>query len=223
MTIAEHYKGRMASVTALVDALPPFRASMMVPGCPDWTVRDLLSHLTALPYDVQHGLAAGLGSDPWTARQVFERKSNSVADLLAEWRQWGPPLADILDSLGPTGWRVLFDISIHEDDLREALGSPAAVSGTHEVVLEGLVEQASSRIAGAGLPGLRLVADAREWALGAGPVCVTLTVSDRGELARILAGRRSASRISALKWDGDPKPYVRQLPKPPWRQPGGTS
>jgi hypothetical protein len=57
-------------VIALVTGLPADRAATTVPACPDWTVRDLLSHMVGLGADVVAGDEPDDHHAAWTARQV---------------------------------------------------------------------------------------------------------------------------------------------------------
>ena len=51
----EEWSRAQQRVIELVADLPPERAALRVPACPDWTVRDLLSHMVGLGVDVVAG------------------------------------------------------------------------------------------------------------------------------------------------------------------------
>ena len=51
----EEWSRAQQRVIDLVADLPPERADLRVPACPDWTVRDLLSHMVGLGADVVAG------------------------------------------------------------------------------------------------------------------------------------------------------------------------
>jgi uncharacterized protein (TIGR03083 family) len=81
----------------LVAAPDDARLMTLVPACPDWTVRDVLAHLTGIATDVVSGTYfAGAGDawsdirlaterDRWTDSQVRSRRGRPVPVLLAEW------------------------------------------------------------------------------------------------------------------------------------------
>ncbi|WP_420791840.1 maleylpyruvate isomerase N-terminal domain-containing protein [Actinomycetospora callitridis] len=60
-------------VIDLAAGLPAARASATVLACPDWTVRDLLSHMVGLGADVVAGDEPEDHNEAWTARQVWPR------------------------------------------------------------------------------------------------------------------------------------------------------
>jgi uncharacterized protein (TIGR03083 family) len=211
MGAAKHYRSQRGRVTELVRELTPEQLETRVPGCPEWTVRELLSHLTALPADVDAGRLDGAGTPEWTAVQVAERHGRGVDDLLAEWEKYAPALEAQLDEWGDFGWVIVWDITLHEDDLREALGLPLGVGDTQAKVLEGLVARASKKVVEAGLPAVSLAAGARSWTLGEGEPVGSVAVSDEGELSRTLGGRRTDDELRALAWSVDPEPYLTPL------------
>jgi uncharacterized protein (TIGR03083 family) len=209
VTPREHYRSQRERITALVRELTDEQLATRVPGCPDWSVREVLAHLTAVPVDVAAGRLEGAGTPPWTGRQVAERQDWSLQQLLAEWDEHGPELEAALDGFGDVAFRFYWDATMHEDDVREALGLPLAEGPTQDAVLDGLVAGVGSRIDG--LPPLRLHAGERTWVLCQAPPVTELRAPDAGELARALAGRRSYDRIRAMDWSGDPEPYLPHL------------
>lgn len=212
MRPSEHYRAVRGSLTALAPTLTDGQLGRTVPGCPAWTVRELLSHLTGLASDLAAGRVEGAGTSPWTAVQVAERQGRSVGELLAEWAASAPAVEGVMDSLGQAGYRIFYDITLHDDDLREALGLPAGDLPAHRSVLTGMVGVAGGRITGAGLPALRLVAGEQSWTAGEGEPGATLTAPGRGELGRVLGARRTPEQVRALAWEGDPEPYLPLLP-----------
>lgn len=208
MQPSEHYRAVRSEVTALAADLSDEQQQIRVPGCPAWTVRELVSHLSGLSRDLCEGRIDGAGSPPWTALQVADRQDRSLAELLAEWAECGPQVDAVMDELGVAGFRIFYDAALHEDDLREALDLPLASSPTHAEVLDGLVALAGQRIAAAGLPALTMVAGDRTWSGGEN----TVTVSSTGELSRALAGRRTAEQLRGYGWIGDGEPYLAHLP-----------
>ena len=209
MQPSEHYRSQRERVTELVRGLDDEQLATRVPGCPAWTVRDLLSHLTGLSADLAAGNVEGAGSPEWTAKQVADRQDRTVPELLAEWDEYGPQVDAVIDDLGFEGYRIFYDATMHEDDLREALGLPLGTGPTQTEVLGGLVALTGPRLKG--LPPLRLRAGERTWDFCDSEPVAVLTAPDEGELARVLGGRRSYDRMRALDWQGDPEPYLPHL------------
>ncbi len=212
MQPSEHYRAVRGQVAELVRDLTPEQQETRVPGCPAWTVRELVSHLSGLATDLANGRIEGAGSPPWTAVQVVDRQGTPISDLLTEWDTHAPVVESVMDDLGAAGVRIYFDAAMHEDDLREALGLPASTSPTHAAVLRGLVWSAGQRITKAGLPAMGLHAGGLDLVAGEGEPTASVTVSEAGELARVVAGRRSLSQIAAYDWQGDAAAYAVHLP-----------
>jgi uncharacterized protein (TIGR03083 family) len=210
MEPGEHYRGQRHALSELFAGLDADQLRATVPGCPRWQVRDLLGHLVGLTVSVRTGDMADAGSPAWTQRQVDARRDRSVEDLLQEWGTEAPAFEDGLAGLGFLGWVVVYDVTLHGDDAREALGLPLGSSETHELVLDGIVARARTRADGLGT--LTLHAGSRSWELGAGEPTASLTVPDEGELSRVVAARRSDDAVRAHAWTGDPEPWIDVLP-----------
>lgn len=218
------YAAQRPRITALVRDLTEEQAQLPVPGCPDWTVRELLSHLVGLPADLAQGRVEGAGTDPWTAAQVRERQGRPVAALLEEWERVAPALERDATGWGRSAVRIAYDVSLHADDLREALGMPLGDSPEDALVLAALVERARDRITGAGLPALELRSGAVRELLGKGPPACVLSAPSPAELSRALAGRRPASALQAMVVAGDLAPYLPHLTAfAPLPEPAGQS
>ena len=140
-------------VCALVERLDPAAFATMVPACPDWTVRDLLSHMVGLGADVLAGDEPDDHNSAWTQRQVAARRGRPGADLLAEWRGLAEPL---MAWMREHGSRPLNDVVIHEQDLRGAVG---VVGGRDSDGLRIVRDRMAGRFARAldGLPPVALV------------------------------------------------------------------
>lgn len=213
---SSHYADLRGRITSLVGGLDAAALATRVPGCPEWDVRELVSHLAALPDDLLDGKADDAGSDGWTARQVQERQGVGVPDLIQEWAQGGDRLAPQLDGWGYGGWRPVYDAAIHEDDIREALGLAPAQGPAHQALLDGLVWGAGRRLAKADLPALTVITDTEHLPVGAGDPALTVQ-GGTVEIRRALSGRRSLAAMRQLDWSGDPEPYLPVLPAFPPR------
>jgi uncharacterized protein (TIGR03083 family) len=181
-----------------------------VATCPQWTVKDVLAHVTGVCADVLAGNIEGAATDPWTAAQVEQRRERTVDELLAEWEEVGPPVAQMADQFGPAGHQLLFDLTTHEHDLRAALGRPGARDV--EAVADGLRFVTTGLVAGAidgrGLAPLELVTEAGTFTVGSGDPAPVRVEASAFELLRALSGRRSEAQIRAYAWSDDPSPYL---------------
>ncbi|AUI56982.1 maleylpyruvate isomerase family mycothiol-dependent enzyme [Amycolatopsis sp. BJA-103] len=174
-----------------------------VPACPQWTVRDLLAHLT----EICDRVITRFGGEPCP---VPERAS--AAELLRLWLERGPEADALLAADGEGKSRgdiMVMDAFTHELDLRYALGVPppeahAAWLRGFEVLVSGLASSLGSH----GLPGMRIEIEGATWIAGTEPVAAVLS-GPPVDLYRTLAGRRSPAQIAALDWLGDPEPWLR--------------
>lgn len=206
MDVRTIYCDAQARALALLDELPPAAHYLTVAGTPAWTIADLVSHLCGVACDLVSGNLDGVATEPWTARQVAERRGRSMAEVTDEWRAATPALLDLLAVPGRAD-AAAYDLLTHEHDLRGALGLPGPGDGAAVgVVTSRVVRSVAGRIDAARLPALRLVADDRDWVCGSGEVAVSATASTM-EWFRALFGRRSAGQIATYGWDGRPEPY----------------
>lgn len=186
-----------------------------VPACPEWTVADLLGHLTGIAERV---LARHGGPVPASA-------ASTVPELLDHWDDVGEDLdRRLAEAGGRSGEVMVMDAYTHELDLRAALGVPppvehAAWAPSFEVLVRGF----SGSVAGRELPALRLrTTGGSQWTAGAGRPAATLTAPAH-ELYRALAGRRSLAQLAGLEWSAAPGPWLPAFswgPFSPPRSPG---
>jgi uncharacterized protein (TIGR03083 family) len=209
VTPAELYADVRLRITDLVGGLDADRARTPVPGCPGWTVHDVVAHATGVVADVNAGNLDGAATDPWTERQVAERRDTPLADVLAEWSEQAATFEPKLDEY-PKGISrtLLIDLVTHEHDVRGALGTPGGREGeAYEIARKGFAVGLAKSIEEHGLPGLRLAAP--DWSFDAGPdPQVSVGTKDSFELFRALAGRRGRAQVLAYDWSGDPAPYL---------------
>ena len=197
------WRTSMQRVCELVESLDAARLSGRVPACPDWTVRDLLSHVVGLGADVVAGDEPDDHNASWTERQVETRRDRSAAELLDEWRA----LADALeDWMRAHGSRPLNDVVIHEQDLRGALG----VSGGRDTdglaaVRERMLARFTPKVEG--LPVIALDGESWSWRSGEGEPSVVVRASTF-DLTRALTARRSEHQIRGWTVQGDIEPYL---------------
>ena len=199
----------------LMDLVSSGDPATPVPTCPSWTVKDVLAHVAGVPADILAGRLDGVASDPWTQAQVDARRDRTVAEICEEWRETGPQIDAIIDSFGPTGAQLLFDLTTHEHDVRLALGVPGARDAdVVDVVLDFVV----TNLAAAAPGPLRIEADGLAWEVGDGEPAATLR-TDRFTLLRAMSGRRTPAQLFALDWDGDPEPFLPMFASGPFAFP----
>ncbi|GAB2609155.1 maleylpyruvate isomerase family mycothiol-dependent enzyme [Kribbella endophytica] len=166
----------------------------VVPACPDWTVHDLLAHLTGVATDFVQGNLDGAPFPPWTARQVDPRRRLPAAAVLAEWSASSVLLEQLITS-GTTSHPLVCnpyaDASVHEADLCGALGIPRPSREAWLATLDWMFDGAST--------GLAVhTPDGTYWFDSDGPAAEVSV--DTYELFRAIFGRRSAAQIRSWAW-----------------------
>lgn len=193
------YRATRERITELVGA-DVSMAETVVPSCPEWTVREVVAHLSGVCADILAGNIAAAGTDAWTAAQVADRAEWSLPELLAEWTGNGPKVEAALGEHLPP--QLVFDTVSHEIDLQGALGSSVVRDGSCvELGLEFAIGAMGQSISGNDLPALRVRTDERDDVLGSCEPAATLTAPSY-DVLRSFSGRRSADQIRALDWGG---------------------
>ncbi|GGG02744.1 hypothetical protein GCM10007304_16000 [Rhodococcoides trifolii] len=205
MNAIDEWSRAQERVLDLVQSVPGDRWEATVPACPDWTARNLLSHMIGLNADVLAGEEADDHNADWTQKQVDDRQNATVEDLAAEWRSLTDPMRTWM---AENNTRPLGDAIIHEQDLRGALG----VTGAQDS--EGLQAMRDKLADGLGdavkdLPPLELRGARWTWLSQpeAGTPEVVLSAPDF-ELIRALMTRRSEAQLRSWTVEGDIGPYL---------------
>jgi len=204
--IAE-WRAAYERVCDLVGHLEEDEAARRVPACPDWTVRDLLSHVVGLGADVLDGDEPDDHNPGWTRRQVDARRDRSVAELLDEWALVAAPLVAWMREHGS---RPLNDVVIHEQDLRGALARPGGLEGEGLVIVR---ERMVTRFAGAtvGSAPIALVASDDGWrwcSHGDVEDAAVLLEASGFDLFRALTSRRTADQLRGWTARGDVEEHL---------------
>ncbi|MBB6629088.1 maleylpyruvate isomerase family mycothiol-dependent enzyme [Nocardioides sp. KIGAM211] len=200
-------------VTDLVAVLGDAQLATRVPACPDWTVRDLLSHVVGLGSDVLAGDEPDDHHEAWTRAQVEARADRSARELLAEWADVAQRLPAWMQEHGS---RPLNDVVIHEQDLRGALGVPGGrASDGLVIVRERMAERLGRTLAATDLPPLALEESPQpgrpSWSwcsAGAAADAAVLLRASGFDLARALTSRRTAAQLRNWTVRGDVAPYL---------------
>lgn len=184
------YRTCRERITALVSA-PGVDESLVVPATPEWTVHDVIAHLSGIAEDATSGNMAGAPGDVWTAAQVARGKDRSLGDLLDQWTTLAPFMEAVFSSPeGAPRLNGVFDVHTHEADLRNALGLPVDVPADFLGWVAGIFRAGfADAVAAAGLPPVTVEAADLEWF--------------RGRL-----GRRTEDEVRGYGWSADPDPYL---------------
>jgi uncharacterized protein (TIGR03083 family) len=185
-------------------------AELMVPACPDWTIRQTVAHLAGVADDIVSFNMAGKGTDQWTGAQINRLGGNSIDELLD---LWGRKIDTVTELLGlvpeGSGCQLTFDTLTHEHDIRGALSEPGSrtVDLAFEVALAFMTTTYDQMAREGELPAVRLITPTIGAVQLGNPETatdqVTLNVSDF-EYLRAFGGRRSVRQLRALPWQGDP-------------------
>lgn len=183
--------------------------NLMVPACPDWSLRDLLAHLVGSLEDFCAGDVEDVGSDRWTTGQVDRYAGLDLAGIKTAWNEVIANCGDGFDEAAETD---LPDIAVHEHDIRAALGNTEQRDSEIMVrVFQVLMHYVDKKFLQSRLPALRITTPEQSTIVGEG--------APQGELrttafdaTRLITGRRSATQIRAMDWSTDPGRWVNHLP-----------
>jgi hypothetical protein len=182
--VCDAYSELRIRVTDLMRSISSEQAQLVVPHCPQWTVKDCLAHMIGVPEDVISGQMDGVATDAWTDRQVQRHKQDSVYDLLTVWETNAAIFGKILPNIPqPILSQFMFDQTTHEHDIRAALGKPGARESMAVAVAEGFLRESLSKNSDAVIASMA-------------------NHEVRGfEFLRSLSGRRSKAQISQNGFD----------------------
>jgi uncharacterized protein (TIGR03083 family) len=182
-----------------------------VPACPKWTVRDLLAHLVGETTDIVTNNLDGAPGDEWTAAQIAARAGRSVAELIAEWEEYGPRWEEIARRAEHPSFLVrnpFLDAGVHEADLYGALGLPRQPAEMSQAIADSTVPRVAEDFDDLGL--FTIVTPERVYNLGSGDQAASTRV-DTYELSRAVYGRRSRAQIESWMWDGRPGRFAERI------------
>jgi uncharacterized protein (TIGR03083 family) len=207
------YRGVREQVIAAAMDLGEDQLDANVPACPRWRVRDLLAHEAGVARDFVEGNLDGAPSDAWTAVQVDTRRGRPIADVLAEWEEYGARLEEIVRA-GERRGRLLnnpyVDAGTHQADLHGAVG----IGRPSREVWQAALGFCFGHRKGDEPGSLTVVTEDATYRLGAGEPAVEAKV-DGYELFRAAFGRRNPDQIAAWAWTGDPGPWTTEIPRLP--------
>lgn len=197
---------------ALVADLDSETLSQKVPACPDWSIKDLTSHVVGIARDLNRSNVDDPGGEAWTAAQIAEGATKSISALLSEWEGFSLEIQKAMEFMHPAiSGATVADLIVHEHDLRGALDEPGARDSSGvSLSLFTYTRMLGRRLKSDGAPPLRIVAGEQTYEVGEGTPETTLS-GDPFEIFRSLCGRRTKQEIKRLRWEGDPAPYLDRL------------
>ena len=222
----EIYESTRASIVEFAGGLPEDQLARRVPATPDWTVSDVIAHVTGnvvcvlqgdfpMEFFSAFGEASGLDSlNEWTASQISQRRGRPLQEVIAEWGEAAVELGRLFrgekempDGLPDFMSRVLItDLGVHEQDLYGTFGLEKNRDGVAlKLGTSGYIAMMGFRLNDVGT--LRFDAGDKQWTAGSGDPSATVTAS-RFEFFRALSGRRNLDQLRAWDWNGDPEPFL---------------
>jgi len=199
--VAQAYRGCRERITEIVRGLDDRQARVAVPACPDWTVHDVIAHLSGNLADAVAGRLEGAGTNGRTAEQVAARRAQSLAEVIREWNEHALVVEPLMDGAGEIARQGVADAVSHEHDIRGALGVPGARDC--DAVRMGLAFAAERLVESAAARSVSLLVRTRDgWDLGPDDAEVVVT-GKPFELLRAITGRRSVEQLRKLQWKGD--------------------
>ncbi len=207
---AVEYSACRSRIRTLLSNASLSDAAVIVPACPDWTVRDVCAHIAGVSAALVARDNPGADGQAWVDRLVHERQDKSIAELLDEWESVGPGFESIMQAVPKAFGGLVYDVVAHEHDIRGALGRPGdRESDGVWASLEIQVAMVQRDLAAHGpTPGtIHLRTDDRQWTVGSGEPEVSIDTS-AWELMRLLGSRRSRDQILAAGWKGDVEPFI---------------
>lgn len=193
--IAEQYRFAVESFIDFARSLDDTAWATIVPCTPEWTVRDVLSHVSGIPDDAAGGRMDGAPGEAWTTAQVERNRTIGVDDLLERWTQQAPVFAELIEQIGE--YRPPIDCHSHEHDIRQALGRPGARNNA-------IIDTPSFATVDAPVRVVVELDDGSSVTSGdtSSASTVTLRGATRFELFRSRLGRRSRQQVRADDWVG---------------------
>lgn len=122
--LSQLYRDSRGRVVSLVTQLDDTALDAPVPACPAWSVRDVVSHLTAVVEDVMEGRLTGPPSSEETAAQVARFADRDLSEVLSRWAELAPSFEEMIDAFEV--WPAVLDVASHEQDIRGAVDEAGA-------------------------------------------------------------------------------------------------
>jgi hypothetical protein len=200
---APYQRTRARVSTLFLDASPDDLART-VPACPDWTVHDLAAHLVGVPATLAAGNFPSGDVNAWLQSIVDDRRDVGVDDLMQEWTTLDAAIEPMLQGMGAL---MFTDVSVHEHDLRGALGAVDHDAIEIDAVMACSLPSFAQPLQDAGLGAIVVDHDDRTWRSHDADAGWTLRV-DPWEAVRAINSRRTADELRALPSAGGGDAYL---------------
>ncbi|WP_371661622.1 maleylpyruvate isomerase family mycothiol-dependent enzyme [Streptomyces sp. NBC_00280] len=114
----------------LLRARPEADFGIVTAGCPEWTVRDVLAHCSAVLSRVVEGrFEKGVFSPESNDRDIAERRDWTNARVVDELEKGMSEAGEVIAKAGGALDGAALGEWVHAGDIREALGEPGAYAG----------------------------------------------------------------------------------------------
>lgn len=209
--LAAEYRASRERMSTLVEAASDDRRRTIVGACPAWTVHDLVAHVTGIAVDLSSGNSPSGDAQPWVDRQVEERRSRPIGDVLSEWASASARFEPMIAASPKAFWGLVYDLIVHEFDLRNALGDlDSRDIEAVRVAAELGLRLVKGDLRQAGLGAIVVEMGGRRIRVGDGEVGVTLRATPF-ECLRLLGSRRTREEMAAADLVGDVERYLAAL------------
>lgn len=203
----EIYAQTRDNFIAQVRNMDKSQTETVVPACPDWTVRDVLAHVSGLVAESLAAVEGSLGSDEATARQVSDRAHMSAAEICDEWSDNAVAFDAFVVADPAWGVTLISDLVVHVHDVQEALQLPIDRSSAATMIAaERYLARLQQRAADMAAIGVTVhLSDGADWPAPNPDAELHLELTTTAfDFLRHVTGRRSRDQVAALTWSTDP-------------------
>lgn len=209
--LGAEYRASRERMSELIGASGPDDRRCVVHACPAWSVHDLISHVTGIAVDLSAGNAPAGDAQSWVDRQVDERRTRPTDDVIAEWARASESFEPMIAASPKAFWGLVYDLVVHEFDLRQALGDRRGRDTDAVVVAAELgLRLVKADLRKAGLGAIEVEMAGERIRVGEGDVELTLRTTPF-ECLRLLGSRRTRAELQAADFDGDLERYLDAL------------
>ena len=225
--LGDVYESVRKEIASLAESLSEEDLARSVPATPAWTIKDVVGHLSAnvvqmLAGDFPREFFEAFGSEEgiaslnkWTEDLIAQRRDLPLRAVLEEWENASAQVATMMrtnewpEGILPFAAHILVaDMTAHQQDIYGALGLKRdRQSPQIRIGVATYMGGVGLRLQMNGSPALRFALEDKEVVAGNGEPAATVH-GTRFELFRSLTGRRSQDQVRALKWEGDPEPFL---------------
>ena len=207
MLPGDAYAGVRDELVGALRSIDDGAASTMVPACPAWTVREVAAHVCGLNAELLANVPGPLGSDTATSRQVADRSSASLSDVLDEWESMAPAIGNRFAAEPDRATALLADLVVHAHDLKEVLDQPtAAADAATPASAKRYIPLLQERVLGETQTALTVELDGtshRPEPTSSSTASMTVRTSSHLFL-RGVTGRLRKADVEAFEWSDDP-------------------